>query len=189
MRCRRKSGVISLDQLRSLSRTISGSTGGRKAGSMSSSGFSSSGSFASLNLVADKRRDQEQASLVTPLKMEKQKLAAVDAHLSSSYSGISVGGVAPALSLSTQGTPKDSTGQLDNDKISEDKQAEKPNPKSLLSPTVQCAPESDDPYSPFHATQWIPTKYSNSDSSVSGPPISMPEELKGHGTTVMGQYS
>ncbi|RZC66568.1 hypothetical protein C5167_010251 [Papaver somniferum] len=99
---------------------------------MSSSGFSSSGSFASLNLAADKRRDQEQASLVTPLKMEK------------------------------------------------------PNPKSLLSPRVQCAPESDDPYSAFHATQWNPTKYSNSDSSVSGPPISMPEELKRHGTTVMG---
>lgn len=49
---------------------------------------------------------------------------------------------------------------------------------SLLASTGQGARESDVPYSPFHATQSMPTKYSNSVSSISGPTISMPETLK-----------
>ncbi|OVA00988.1 Protein of unknown function DUF1296 [Macleaya cordata] len=50
---------------------------------------------------------------------------------------------------------------------------------SLLASTVQAAArESDVPFSPFLATQSMPTKYSTSVSSISGPTISMAESLK-----------
>ncbi|KAG9447548.1 hypothetical protein H6P81_013676 [Aristolochia fimbriata] len=51
-------------------------------------------------------------------------------------------------------------------------------PSNLLASTVQPTRESDLPYSPFLATQSMPTKYSTSMSSISGPTMSMPEGLK-----------
>ncbi|XP_068665876.1 probable GPI-anchored adhesin-like protein PGA55 isoform X2 [Aristolochia californica] len=51
-------------------------------------------------------------------------------------------------------------------------------PSNLLASTVQPARESDLPYSPFLATQSMPTKYSTSMSSISGPTLSMPEGVK-----------
>ncbi|XP_068666554.1 GBF-interacting protein 1-like [Aristolochia californica] len=51
-------------------------------------------------------------------------------------------------------------------------------PSNLLASTVQPARESDLPYSPFLATQSMPTKYSTSMSSISGPTMSMPEGVK-----------
>ncbi|KAK6264520.1 hypothetical protein SCA6_019954 [Theobroma cacao] len=51
-------------------------------------------------------------------------------------------------------------------------------PSTLLTSTVQTAREPDLPYSPFPVTQSMPTKYSNTASSISGPTISMPEALR-----------
>ncbi|KAK9267719.1 hypothetical protein L1049_010152 [Liquidambar formosana] len=51
-------------------------------------------------------------------------------------------------------------------------------PSNLLGSTVQPVRESDNPYSPFPITQSMPTKYSNTVSSISGSTISMPEALK-----------
>lgn len=51
-------------------------------------------------------------------------------------------------------------------------------PSSLLASTVLPVRESDLPYSPFPMTQSMPTKYSNTVSSISGSTISMPEALK-----------
>uniref|UniRef100_A0A2P2M5S4 GBF-interacting protein 1 N-terminal domain-containing protein n=1 Tax=Rhizophora mucronata TaxID=61149 RepID=A0A2P2M5S4_RHIMU len=48
----------------------------------------------------------------------------------------------------------------------------------LLASNVQSGREPDLPYSPFPATQSMPTKYSNSPSSISGPSLSMPEALR-----------
>ncbi|KAK9150845.1 hypothetical protein Syun_009154 [Stephania yunnanensis] len=49
---------------------------------------------------------------------------------------------------------------------------------NLLASAGQPARESDLPYSPFLATQSVPTKYSSAVSSISGPTISMPETVK-----------
>ncbi|EEF42715.1 conserved hypothetical protein [Ricinus communis] len=51
-------------------------------------------------------------------------------------------------------------------------------PSTLLTSTVQQGREPDLPYSPFPVTQSMPTKYSNTASSISGPSISMPEALR-----------
>ncbi|PSR98673.1 Signaling mucin like [Actinidia chinensis var. chinensis] len=51
-------------------------------------------------------------------------------------------------------------------------------PSSLLAASVQPVRESDLPYSPFPMTQAMPTKYSNTVSSVSSSTISIPEALK-----------
>ncbi|KAL5839173.1 hypothetical protein ACOSQ4_011781 [Xanthoceras sorbifolium] len=51
-------------------------------------------------------------------------------------------------------------------------------PNTLLASTVQTAREPDLQYSPFPVTQSMPTKYSNSASSISGPTMSMPEALR-----------
>lgn len=51
-------------------------------------------------------------------------------------------------------------------------------PSTLLASTVQPGREPDLPYSPFPVTQSMPTKYSNTASSISGPSISMPEALR-----------
>ncbi|XP_044496542.1 uncharacterized protein LOC123218948 isoform X2 [Mangifera indica] len=48
-------------------------------------------------------------------------------------------------------------------------------PGTLLASTVQPAREPDLQYSPFPVTQSMPTKYSNTASSISSPAISMPE--------------
>lgn len=48
-------------------------------------------------------------------------------------------------------------------------------PSTLLTSNVQPAREPDLQYSPFPMTQSMPTKYSNTASSISGPTISMPE--------------
>ncbi|XP_057415470.1 uncharacterized protein LOC130710283 isoform X2 [Lotus japonicus] len=50
-------------------------------------------------------------------------------------------------------------------------------PSALLASTVQTARE-DNPYSPFPATQSMPTKYSNIASSIGGPSITMSEALR-----------
>ncbi|KAH9797621.1 RNA polymerase II degradation factor-like protein (DUF1296) [Citrus sinensis] len=52
-------------------------------------------------------------------------------------------------------------------------------PSTLLTSNVQPAREPDLQYSPFPMTQSMPTKYSNTASSISGPTISMPEALRG----------
>ncbi|KDP21205.1 hypothetical protein JCGZ_21676 [Jatropha curcas] len=51
-------------------------------------------------------------------------------------------------------------------------------PSTLLASTVQPGREPDLPYSPFPVTQSMPTKYSNTASSITGPSISMPEALR-----------
>ncbi|KAF8413613.1 hypothetical protein HHK36_001605 [Tetracentron sinense] len=51
-------------------------------------------------------------------------------------------------------------------------------PGNLLASAVQPGRESDLPYSPFLATESMPTKYSNIGSSISGPTISMAEAVK-----------
>ncbi|KAJ4703786.1 GBF-interacting protein 1-like [Melia azedarach] len=51
-------------------------------------------------------------------------------------------------------------------------------PTTLLASTVQTAREPDLQYSPFPVTQSMPTKYSNTASSISGPTMSMPEALR-----------
>lgn len=48
-------------------------------------------------------------------------------------------------------------------------------PSTLLTSNVQPAREPELQYSPFPMTQSMPTKYSNTASSISGPTISMPE--------------
>ncbi|XP_043689079.1 uncharacterized protein LOC122640044 isoform X2 [Telopea speciosissima] len=50
-------------------------------------------------------------------------------------------------------------------------------PSNLLAPAVQPVTESDIPYSPFVATQSMPTKY-NTVSSITGPSTNMPEAAK-----------
>ncbi|KAJ8761327.1 hypothetical protein K2173_001383 [Erythroxylum novogranatense] len=49
---------------------------------------------------------------------------------------------------------------------------------TLLGSNVQTVKEPDLPYSPFPVTQSLTTKYSNAQSSISGPSISMPEALR-----------
>ncbi|XXG67801.1 hypothetical protein AAC387_Pa06g1062 [Persea americana] len=51
-------------------------------------------------------------------------------------------------------------------------------PTNLMSSSLQPLRESDIPYSPFLATQSMPTKYSSAVSSISGATLSMPEALK-----------
>ncbi|OAY29101.1 uncharacterized protein LOC110601137 isoform X2 [Manihot esculenta] len=51
-------------------------------------------------------------------------------------------------------------------------------PSTLLASTVQPGREPDLPYSPFPVTQSMPTKYSNTASSISGPSISVSEALR-----------
>ncbi|XP_031284503.1 GBF-interacting protein 1-like [Pistacia vera] len=51
-------------------------------------------------------------------------------------------------------------------------------PSTLLASTVQTPREPDLQYSPFPVSQSMPTKYSNTASSISGPAISMPEALR-----------
>ncbi|XP_077250954.1 uncharacterized protein LOC143890240 isoform X2 [Tasmannia lanceolata] len=51
-------------------------------------------------------------------------------------------------------------------------------PSNLLASSVQPLRESDLSYSPFLATQSMPTKYSTAMSSISGPSISIPEASK-----------
>ncbi|KAF8408966.1 hypothetical protein HHK36_005036 [Tetracentron sinense] len=54
-------------------------------------------------------------------------------------------------------------------------------PSNFLPSSVQPVRESDIQYSPFLATQSMPTKYSNTVSSISSPTISMPEAVKPSG--------
>ncbi|XP_042494392.1 GBF-interacting protein 1-like isoform X2 [Macadamia integrifolia] len=51
-------------------------------------------------------------------------------------------------------------------------------PSNLLAPSIQPVRESDIPYSPFLATQSMPTKYSTAVSSISGSSASMPEAIR-----------
>ncbi|XP_050231829.1 uncharacterized protein LOC126680702 isoform X2 [Mercurialis annua] len=51
-------------------------------------------------------------------------------------------------------------------------------PNTLLASTVQPGREPDLPYSPFPVAPSMPTKFSNTASSISGPSISMPEALR-----------
>ncbi|XP_009785957.1 uncharacterized protein [Nicotiana sylvestris] len=51
-------------------------------------------------------------------------------------------------------------------------------PSTLLAANVHAGRESDPSYSPFSATQAMPTKYGNSVSSIGGSTISMPESLR-----------
>ncbi|CAN0853856.1 GBF-interacting protein 1 [Linum grandiflorum] len=51
-------------------------------------------------------------------------------------------------------------------------------PSTLLASNMPTGRESDLPYSPFPATQSMPTKYGTSASSISGPSMSMPEALR-----------
>ncbi|CAL1400696.1 unnamed protein product [Linum trigynum] len=51
-------------------------------------------------------------------------------------------------------------------------------PSGLLASNVPTGREPDLPYSPFPATQSMPTKYGTTASSISGPSMSMPEALR-----------
>ncbi|CAI0451965.1 unnamed protein product [Linum tenue] len=51
-------------------------------------------------------------------------------------------------------------------------------PSALLASNVPTGREPDLPYSPFPATQSMPTKYGTTASSISGPSMSMPEALR-----------
>ncbi|GAV79585.1 DUF1296 domain-containing protein [Cephalotus follicularis] len=51
-------------------------------------------------------------------------------------------------------------------------------PSTLLASTVQTAREPELPYSPFTVTQSMPTKFSNTASTISGSSISLPEALR-----------
>ncbi|XP_038702587.1 uncharacterized protein LOC119999132 isoform X2 [Tripterygium wilfordii] len=51
-------------------------------------------------------------------------------------------------------------------------------PSTLLASNVQAGREPDLPYSPFPVMQSVSTKYSDTDSSISGPSISMSEALR-----------
>lgn len=50
-------------------------------------------------------------------------------------------------------------------------------PSTLLAANVHAGRESDPSYSPFSATQAMPSKYGNSVSSIGGSTISMPEVI------------